>query len=215
LCIWKDGITTISQTGNTSYEGGAMAALSPISVAKNMTPQQAEARKLATFLETGQMLAGTFELKEAMSRVLAILDRHHGMIRGSVMLLAEDTNELRIVASHGLNEDGARRIKYQIGEGITGRVAQTGKPVVVPQISQEPLFLDRLGARKKTLKTQELSFICVPVLVNSKAVGVLSVDLKYKADRDYERATNFLAIIATMIAQAIKVGHLLEAASGL
>ena len=109
-----------------------MAALSPISVAKNMTPQQAEARKLATFLETGQMLAGTFELKEAISRVLAILDRHHGMIRGSVMLLAEDTNELRIVASHGLNEDGARRIKYQIGEGITGRVAQTGKPVVVP-----------------------------------------------------------------------------------
>src|SRR3989449_6442893 len=176
-----------------------------------MTPEQAEARKLATFLETGQTLAGTFELKEAMSRVLATLDRHHGMIRGAVMLLAEDTNELRIVASHGLDEDGARRVKYQIGEGITGRVAQTGKPVVVPQISREPLFLDRLGARKKTLKTQELSFICVPVLVNRKPVGVLSVDLKYKADRDYERATNFLAIIATMIAQAIKVGHLLEA----
>ena len=186
-------------------------APSPISAAKNMTPQQAEARKLATFLETGQTLAGTFELKEAMSRVLAILDRHHGMIRGSVMLLAEDTNELRIVASHGLDEDGARRVRYQIGEGITGRVVQTGKPIVVPQISREPLFLDRLGARKKTLKSQELSFICVPVLVNRKPVGGLSVDLKYKPDRDYERATNFLAIIATMIAQAIKVGHLLEA----
>jgi Nif-specific regulatory protein len=185
--------------------------LSTVNVAKKMTPEQAEARKLQTFLETGQTLAGTFELKEAMSRVLATLDRHHGMIRGSVMLIAEDTNELRIAASHGLDEDGARRIKYQIGEGITGRVAQTGKPVIVPQISREPLFLDRLGARKKTLKTQELTFICVPVLINRKAVGVLSVDLKYKADRNYERATNFLAIIATMIAQAIKVGHLLEA----
>ncbi len=176
-----------------------------------MTPEQAEARKLATFLETGQVLAGTFELKEAMSRVLGILGRHHGMIRGAVMLLAEDTNELRIVASHGLDEDGARRVKYQMGEGITGRVAQTGKPVVVPQISREPMFLDRLGARKKTLKHQELSFICVPVLINRNPVGALGVDLRYKADRDYERATRFLSIIATMIAQAIKVGHLIEA----
>src|SRR6266567_6774909 len=172
---------------------------------KPRTPQEAEARKLATFLETGQVLAGTFELKEAMSRVLGILGRHHGMIRGAVMLLAEDTNELRIVASHGLDEDGARRVKYQMGEGITGRVAQTGKPVVVPQISREPMFLDRLEARKKTLKHQELSFICVPILVNRKPVGALGVDLQYKPDRDYERATTFLSIIASMIAQAIKM----------
>ena len=51
-------------------KAGAMVGLSPI-VAKNMTPEQAEARKLATFLETGQTLAGTFELKEALSRILA------------------------------------------------------------------------------------------------------------------------------------------------
>ncbi len=176
-----------------------------------MTPEQVEARKLATFLETGQMLAGTFELKEALSRVLATLARHHGMMRGAVMLLDHDTTELRIVASHGLDEVGARRVKYQLGEGITGRVAQTGRPVVVPQISREPMFLDRLGARKKALKQQELSFICVPVLINRKPVGVLGVDLGYKVDRDYERATKFLSIIATMIAQAIKVGHLIEA----
>ena len=176
-----------------------------------MTAEQDEARRLATFLETGQMLAGPFELKEAMSRVLATLARHHGMMRGLVMLLDQDTNELRIVASHGLDEAGTRRVKYQIGEGITGRVAQTGKSVVVPQISREPMFLDRLGVRKKVLKQQELSFICVPVLVNRKPVGVLGVDLRYEKDRDYEQATKFLSIIATMIAQAIKVSHLIEA----
>src|SRR5258707_7387318 len=99
------------------YKAGAMAGLSPI-FAKNMTPEQAEARKLATFLETGQLLAGTFELKEALSRILAMLSRHHGMIRGAVMLFADDTNELRIVASHGLDEDGARRVRYQIRAGI-------------------------------------------------------------------------------------------------
>ena len=207
----KDGITIISYPGQSIHEESAAYDRSPFTISKKMTPEQAEARKLATFLETGQVLAGTFELKDAMSRVLGILGRHHGMIRGAVMLVAEDTNELRIVASYGLDEDGARRVKYQIGEEITGRVAQTGKPVVVPQISREPMFLDRLGARKKILKNQELSFICVPVLVNRNPVGALGVDLRYKADRDYERATKFLSIIATMIAQAIKVGHLIEA----
>ena len=173
------------------------------------TPEQAEARKLVTFLETGELLAGTLQLKEAMSRILAILGRHHGMMRSSVMLLDQDRNELRIVASHGLDEGEARRVRYQLGEGISGRVAQTGKPVVVPQISREPMFLDRMGARKKPLK-KELTFICVPVLVSRKPVGVLGVDLDYKADRDYERATKFISIIATMIAQAIKVDHLIE-----
>lgn len=176
---------------------------------RQRTPEQAEARKLVTFLETGELLAGTLQLREAMSRILAILGRHHGMMRSSVMLLDQDTNELRIVASHGLDETEARRVRYQVGEGVSGRVAQTGKPVVVPQISREPMFLDRLGARKKPLR-KELTFICVPILVNRKPVGVLGVDLDYKADRDYERATKFLSIIATMIAQAIKVDHLIE-----
>ncbi|MDT5122226.1 MAG: Nif-specific regulatory protein [Acidobacteriota bacterium] len=175
-----------------------------------MNPEQSEARKLATFLEVGQTLAGTFELKDAISRVLSTLGRHHGALRAVVMLLDQDTNELRIVASHGLDESDARRIKYRIGEGITGRVFQSGKPVVVPQVSLEPMFLDRLGVRKKILRRQELSFICVPILVNRKPAGVLGVDLSYKAERDYDRATKFFSIIATMIAQAIKVSHLIE-----
>ena len=176
----------------------------------NMKPVGDEARKLATFLETGQTLAGTYGLKGAISRVLETLGRHHGVIRGVVMLLDSDTSELGIIASHGLDERGVRRIKYRIGEGITGRVVETGKPVVVPQVSLEPMFLDRLGVRKPALSRQELTFICVPILVNRKPVGALGVDLRYKSDRDYERATSFFSIIATMIAQAIKVDHLIE-----
>ncbi|HWT01329.1 MAG TPA: sigma 54-interacting transcriptional regulator [Pyrinomonadaceae bacterium] len=176
-----------------------------------MTPEQAEARKLATFLETGQTLAGTFELRDAMSRVLGLLGRHHNMLRGTVVLLDPDTGDLYIAASHGVDEASARRTRYQVGEGVTGRVVQSGKPVVVPQVSMEPLFLDRLGVRKRTLKQQELTFISVPILVNGRPVGALGVDLGYKPDRNYERSTKFLSIIATMIAQAIKVGHLIEA----
>jgi Nif-specific regulatory protein len=183
----------------------------PVSRAAVRTDQDSsEARRLATFVEAGQSLAGTGNLKDCLFRVLDTLSRHHGVLRGVIMLLDRDTNQLSIVASHGLDEESARRVRYRIGEGITGRVFQARKPIVVPQISREPMFLDRLGVRKKSLQRQELSFICVPILVNQKPVGVLGVDLRYKADRDYELKTKFLVVIATMIAQAIKVDHLIE-----
>jgi Nif-specific regulatory protein len=176
-----------------------------------MHTEQAEARKLKTFLEVGQTLAGTYQLTDAMSRVLTTLGRHQEMVYGVVMMLDQETKQLGIVASHGLDQDHARRVKYRAGEGITGRVLQTGKPVVVPQISLEPAFLDRLGVLKKTLQRRELSFICVPILVNRNPVGVLCASLHYKAEREYEHELTFFSIIATMVAQAIKVHHLIEA----
>jgi Nif-specific regulatory protein len=180
------------------------------SFSKTMSAADSEARNLATILETGQTLAGTLELNGALARVLETLGRHHGMVRSFVSLIDPEAHELRIVASHGFDEAATRAVSYKIGEGITGRVVQSGKPIVVPQVSREPLFLDRLAARKKTLKRQELTFVCVPILVNRKALGALGVDIKYAAERDYERATGFLSIIAAMIAQAITVDQLIE-----
>src|SRR6185295_11541649 len=175
-----------------------------------MKKTQAEERELATLLEIGQTLARTHQLKDALANMLEALGRHHGLIRGAVMLLDGDTSELHIEASYGINESEARRITYRSGEGITGRVFQSGKPIVVPQISREPLFLDRLGLRKKSTDRHEISFICVPLLISRKPVGVLGIDLRYQADRDYDRATRLLSIIAAMAAQSIKVEHLIE-----
>jgi Nif-specific regulatory protein len=180
------------------------------SFSQTMSAADSEARNLATILETGQTLAGTLELNGALARVLETLGRHHGMVRSFVSLMDPETHELRIVASHGFDEAAARGVSYKIGEGITGRVVQSAKPIVVPQVSREPLFLDRLAGRKKTSKRQELTFVCVPILVNRKALGALGVDIKYAPERDYERATGFLSIIAAMIAQAITVDQLIE-----
>lgn len=176
-----------------------------------MKKAQPEERELATLLEIGQTLARTHQLKDALANALEALGRHHGLIRGAVLLIDGDTGELHIEASYGFNESDARRVIYRSGEGITGRVFQSGKPIVVPQISREPLFLDRLGVRKKSADRHETSFICVPLLISRKPVGVLSIDLRYQADRNYDRTTRLLSIIAAMAAQSIKVEHLIEA----
>ena len=128
--------------------------------------QSSEIRRLATFLEVSQALSGTLNLKVALHQVLEVLEQHHGVIRGTVTLLDEETDELYIEASNGLTAKG-QQTRYHLGEGITGRAVQTGKPIVIPQLSLEPMFLNRAGQRKEK-EQRELSFICVPILRESE-----------------------------------------------
>ena len=71
------------------------------------------------------------------------------------------------------------------------------------------MFLRR-AARRPELPQQELSFICVPIVLNRRPVGALGVDLRFKADRDYDRTAKFLGVVASMIGQALKVRRLIE-----
>ena len=72
-----------------------------------------------------------------------------------------------------------KQARYRLGEGITGRVTETGKPIIVPRVSHEPMFLNRAGERKN-LHKQDRTFICVPVVINRKAVGSLGVEVRYR-----------------------------------
>ncbi len=173
-----------------------------------MGEKSTEVRRLATFLDISQTLSGTLNLKQSLHQVLEILERFHGVIRGAVTLLDEETGELYIEASNGLTVRG-QRARYQLGEGITGRAVESGKPIVVPQVSREPMFLNRAGERKQN-ERQEISFICVPIIVNRKAVGALGIDLAFKKDRDYDRELKFFRVVASMTAQALKVHRLIE-----
>src|ERR671939_239032 len=175
---------------------------------KTMTDQTSEIKKLSTLLEVSQALSGTLNLKAALHRVLEILEQQHGMLRSAVMLLNEENNELTIEAANGITADGQRQ-RYRLGESITGRVGESGKPIVVPQVSREPLFLNR-AAPRRDLSKQELSFISVPIMLNRKAVGAIGVDLKFKKDRDYDRTVRFLRVIASMIAQALRMQRSVE-----
>ena len=165
-----------------------------------------DARRLSTLLEVSQALSGTLNLKSSMQRVLQILIRHHGVVRGMVTLLRE--GELHVEAIEGF-DDRARSLSFKLGEGITGQVGQSGKPIVVPRVSKEPEFLNRMPRRAEIARS-ELSYICVPIVVQRATVGTLAVDLKFKAERDYESSVKFFGIVSSMIAQALNVQRLVE-----
>jgi Nif-specific regulatory protein len=168
-----------------------------------------EARKLSTLVEVSQALGGHVTLPGALSAVLLTLAKRCGAVRGVLSLLEDSSGELEIRASIGLSVVG-ERTRYQLGEGITGMVASTGEPIVVPQISQDPRFLHRAAGRQER-KGAEFSFLCVPLLLHSRVVGTLSVELPYRREREFERLLKFLRVVASMISQAVRIHRLLEA----
>src|SRR5712692_6382560 len=188
------------QTGRSRYKR--------VAVRGAIDGQSGETRNLTTLLEVSQALSSTLDLKTALHRVLEKFERHHEVLRGAVTLLNDESKDLQIEASIGINTDG-QRARYRLGEGITGRVVQKGRPVVVPQISREPLFLNR-AVQRKELRGSELSFICVPIILSKRPMGALGVDLEFDPKRDYGGITGLLRVVASMIAQGLKVHRLIE-----
>ncbi len=181
-------------------------------VAEWMEPDEAhagEVRKLSTLLEASQALSATLDLKESLQRVLEILGRHHGAVRSTVVLLNEARADVELEAFSGSIAPG-KRVRYRMGEGITGQVVQTGKPVVVPRVSREPAFLNRAADRPE-LPDQELTYISAPIILEGKAVGAIGIDLRFKADRDYNRTVKFLGVVGAMISHAVRVHRMIEA----
>ncbi len=155
--------------------------------------------ELALLYELTQTLTAPGPLPRNLNQMLKVLATRAGMERGTITILNPETNEIQIEVAQGLTAEARRRGRYKLGEGITGRVVETGEPMVVPRVSQEPMFLNRTRTRGR--EKDEISFICVPIKINQQTIGALSVDRRYQ-DLDLDRDVRLLTIIASIIAQA-------------
>ncbi len=164
-------------------------------------------KKLSALLEVSKALSSTLNIREAVEKVLEILDRELGMQRGAIALLEDSDNSLSIQYSFGLSEGERRRGRYKVDEGITGKVVSSGKPIIVPQISKEPMFLNRT---RQSTPGQEASFICVPIKDRRKTTGALSITQPYKPNRNYDDTVKFLTIVASMISQSLRLAQMVR-----
>jgi Nif-specific regulatory protein len=168
-----------------------------------------ETRALSALLDASQGIAKAPDARAGMHSVLEALEKQQGVLRGAVTLLNLETGKIHIEAAINISTEG-QRARYELGEGITGRVVQSGKPIVVPQISREPLFLNR-AVQRKHLSQQDLTYVCVPIVLRKKSIGALAVEYRFDPNRDHDVSVKCLQVAAAMIAQAIRTQELVEA----
>jgi len=159
-------------------------------------------KQLEALYKVSQILTSGLRQQQAMAAVLDTLDKDLGLNRGTITLLAPDGKQIVIDAVHNFPPAKSRQITYRLGEGVTGKVMQTGKAMVIPRISQEPQFLDRF--ERWNLTKEELSFICVPISIGNDIIGSISVDMPFVENAPLQEEMRVLSIVASMIAHDLK-----------
>ena len=161
-------------------------------------PQQ----QISALHDIGQILGSTTQFEDALNSILKLMCDQLDMSLGTVSLLSQEETQVSIDIAYGLSASEIKRGHYQVGEGITGKVVESGKAVIVPRISSEPLFLNRTRAHESSEKEQ-ISFICVPILLQQKVVGTVSVDTPYENDLRLQETVRLLTIVTVMIGQSV------------
>ena len=167
-----------------------------------------ESQYMNMLLEINQAISRSLELRESLQAILHILNHSYQMISGSVFLVQDDRRTLLMAASVGFRED-VMKTKYVFGEGLTGRIAETAKPIIVPKVSKEPLFLNRMSSWNPE-EGKEQSFVGLPITLDYKTLGVLIVNLPYNAKRNYEDTLNILRLVTSAMLQPIRVNHVIQ-----
>jgi Nif-specific regulatory protein len=156
----------------------------------------------------GTLISQGHDLGATLAILLQIMERHMGVVRGMVNLYHRRTGHIFIHQSLGLSDEEASRGIYSLGEGITGKVVEAGQSIVVPRISQEPAFLNRTQGTK-IKGSEEISFVCVPILRGEKVLGTISVERIFDSQGRLQQDVELLTIVAAMIAQAVEL-YMLE-----
>ncbi len=173
-----------------------------MSEALNSKHYRRKIKELTLLFEISQILDEDIDLKEVIHPLLESMAENIGMERGTITLLNRKTGELSIEAAYGLSETEMQKGRYKVGEGITGKVVESGQPKIIPNIENEPGFLDKTGARRN----RKTSFICVPIKSGNEVIGTFSVDRPHQeAEMDLDDDVRLLTIVSSMIARAVKL----------
>jgi len=160
------------------------------------------AQVLPLLAQLGALISGSADLKKTLGVLLQIMERHMSVVRGMVTLYHRRTGKIFVHESLGLSEEEISRGVYHLGEGITGKVVELGRLIVVRNIRSEPAFLNRTMARDID---EDLSFVCVPILRGRKVLGTISVERRYDTPERLEQDVELLSIVAGMVAQEVEL----------
>ena len=126
--------------------------------------------QLHTFLSLSKVLSATLNMEELFRLALHLIGRSLHVDAYSLMLLDEPGEHLVVKAAFGLPADGGAVLTLGVGEGISGLVAKTGRPLLVPDVNAEPRFL-----REESFWQAHGAFLCVPLRIKGRGViGVLN-----------------------------------------
>ncbi len=164
-------------------------------------------------IEISKIITSSLDLNEVFQSIMSTIEKSLKLEKGSLVLYDSSTATLKLVAATGLSQEEIEKGEYQPGEGIIGKVFETGEPKYVPSIMHESSFLHRVGYLEHFKSDPEnVSLICTPIRGEISTLGALSVFFINNKKIDIQTYLDFLQVLTSMIYQAIKIHNLVDEA---
>jgi signal transduction histidine kinase len=188
---------------------GVKKAANPASSDLNLSDQDSKAEKYYQGLMASSRVSAAISGLHELDAILRIgLDNVLNIMNGAVggiMLLDEPSQMLFYRVYHGLSDKYAEEVRLKLGEGIAGKVAQTGRAVLLEDISSEPnaAWIDLV--RLEGLR----AFISVPLRAKDNVLGVMNV-ASHTPHRFTKEDMHLLHSIGDQLGTAIEQARLNE-----
>ena len=162
---------------------------------------------LAKLNSIGRSLAGAQSQNTALEEVLQSMHEKIGVGQGSVYL-TNDKNQLEVKAHFPPKsiDSGSSAAKFEMGQGILGKAAETKKIIFVPNTSKDKHFVSNAAGSERAL-------LCVPLVDKDILVGVINLSGEVKnvsfADSDYEFVSSVARSLVTTI-KSIRMREVIE-----
>ena len=150
--------------------------------------------RLRALYQVSNVIHSTLDSQEALQLIVSEAVRVMRASSGSLVLINPTTNFLEIHAAQNLSA-AARKLKLRVGEGVTGWVAQNGKPVRVGDVTQDKRYV--------SVRRDVRSELAVPLDVQGEVRGVINVD----SDRVDAFSADDQELLQELAIQAAKVIH--------
>ena len=160
--------------------------------------------KIAVIKEVAALIISTSSFESIANLVLDLALKYTGARSGSILLL-DRRGDLRIRAARGLDPALINTVRVKIGEFICGRVAEDRTPLLVKDIQK----VKRHG-KKRSERYQTGSFICCPILLKDKLVGIINISDKEDGSYFTENELDLIGILANQTAVSVENARLIS-----
>lgn len=154
-------------------------------------------KELSVLYDIANLMSGSRDIVKSLENSLLALK--NSLELENCVIYKLDNDVLSVYASLNFNKFQKALSSYRIGEGATGVAAQSKEPVVVENIHNNILFLNKSGSRN----SNTISYIAVPLLVDDQVIGVFGVNLTKTTKIDFEETVRILSIVSSLFAQSI------------
>jgi len=161
-------------------------------------------KELLDLYDIASLISDSRDMQKSLEKSLSALK--NALDLGSCVMYKLEDGKLNVCASTGFNKHQENISEFKLGEGATGLAAKSMEPVVIENVHNDIIFLNKSGNKTK----DTISYIAVPLIAENKVIGVIGANLTKSTEMDFEETVRILSIISSLFAQYINSNMSIE-----